>query len=749
MMKKTAGVLLLLVLAACKPDTGQDAPSGVTVTRAPGEATSFEPVVGGGTSGTNPLPWNRFFVTGFDPDDVQQSRRLAGYRANDFSFLLKISGHPIYGGKGQQVQSHPLTAARLDYAFSTGLTGAGQIVSLIDSGVRLTHEQFAGKTIYTSGDAPATGEFHGTAVASVMAGTGNRGGTIGFAPAADIHQGHLDYNAPVNWKRLGSHMTAAARLGAIVSNNSWGLDGSTVQNTDVAAYFQHTNRRPYVDGLRAFAKDGVIVFALQNDYAALSASLIAALPLGIKELESNWISVVNAIPTFDDDRIQSAVRISAACLETARFCMAANGQIKVATETHDSSYRIGVGASFAAPQVAGSIALLAEAFPDLSAAQLRDRLLATADNRFFVDENSPFVTFAPGITHSYNDEFGHGFLDLRSALLPIGQAVVPTANGQSIDLGTAAIVSGSATGDGLVQALSALTVVSTDQLYGGFVMSADVLAGRGSRIDPAATALTAAIHPAAAAARSSQNAAIRSGSNLAGHRGVWSDQTGAEILGSDAIALTLPDNNLGVSLLTGESTTGLSVHQTFDVAGGNLRLGIATMRTDGSIMGVSVPGTTGNIMSTTNAIHLDYASRLTTDTAMRFNAEMGLANGNGAGMVSDFSAVSYNRVSVAVERADVGRTGDLLALFARRPVGITRGSADMDLPVQFENGVTRFDSQTVSLAPVERQLDLGFEYSAPVSRNGNVTFGMMNSNNDGNTAGRRSLSGFIGYQFNF
>ncbi len=743
-MKRSLSLLLFVFLAACKSGDGSSDQSTVDVPRIP---RVTEPVSDGPTMGDNPFPWNRYFVTEFDQIKVQAIRASRGFVANNFSFNLRIAGHPTYGGQGKVVRSNPLAAARLDYALSTGLTGAGQVVSMIDSGIRLTHEQFAGKAIYSSSNPPPAGDFHGTAVASVMAGTGANGGTLGFAPAADIHQGYLDYSASVNWRTLGNHMRNAASYGAIVSNNSWGLADLTVQDRNPVTYFGHSSVKPYVDGLKAFANDGVIVFALQNDYHADSASLIAALPLGVPELEPSWITVINAVPEFDDNRILSAQRISTACLETARFCMAANGQIMVARETGDRDYEIGVGASFAAPQVAGSVALLAEAFPDLTAPQLRDRLLATADNGFF--DHTGWLTFAPGITHGYNSEFGHGFLDLRSALLPIGQAEVTMASGQSIDLGTAAIMSGPATGDGLARSLAALTVLSTDQLYGRFEVSADVLADADSRIDPAGKALAAAIHPDSAAGRSSLNAAIRSGSGLAGHRGAWSDPTAAALLGSAFIPLTAPDNAVGVAVLNGNGTSGLALHQTFDLAGGNLQVGLAAMRTDGSIMGVSVPHQTGEVSSSTNALQIEYASRIATNTALRLNAETGFARGDGAGMVNNFSTVSYNRIGLALEQADVGQSGDVLTMFVRRPLGITRGSAEMDLPMQFASGQTTFTTTDVSLAPVERQLDLGFEYSTPISRTGNVSLGMLHSTNDGNSLGRQAMSGFVGFQFTF
>ena len=746
-MNKLVSLVVFTVLAACKSgDGGSDLPASIITTQPPSNNQTTEPVTDGGTAGNNPFPWNRFFVTEFDQTKVQAVRDLPGFLANNLNFNLRLAGHPTFGGDGKRVRSNPLSAARLDYALSTGLTGVGQIVSMIDEGIRLSHEQFAGKTIYTSGSPSPSGDFHGTAVASVMAGAGVNGETLGFAPAADIHQGYLNFEASVTWTELGSHMRDAAALGAIVSNNSWGVP-STVRDQDVVAYFRSAQRRPYVDSLRSFATDGVIVFALQNDFFAESASVIAAMPLGVPELEANWISVVNAIPEFDDDRIHSAERLSAACLETARFCMTANGVVKVATATSDTGYEIGIGASFAAPQVAGSIALLAEAFPDLTASQLRDRLLATADNGFFV--HSGALTFAPGITHGYNEEFGHGFLDLRSALLPIGQAEVAMANGQSIDLGTSAITAGSATGDGLARALSAMTIQSTDQLYGSFTVSADVLADIGTRVEPAVTAMSVATNPNVAAERSALNTAIRTGTQLTGHRGAWADPTGADMLGGSFIPLGATDNGFGVAFLTGDGTTGVSLQQTFDLSSSNLQLGFATMRTDGSIMGVSVPSAMGEVTSLTNSLQIEFASKIATNTAIRFNAETGFANGGGAGMVSGFDTISYNRVGFAVERANISQDGDILTMFARRPLGITNGSAEIELPVQFSNGVTTFETNKVSLAPVERQFDIGFEYSTPISRNGNLSLGMLHSANDGNSLRRQAMSGFVGLQFSF
>ena len=72
------------------------------------------------------------------------------------------------------------------------------------------------------------------------------------------------------------------------------------------------------------------------------------------------------------------------------------------------------GTSFAAPQVAGAIALLLQAFPNLTAQQAVQILFSSADD-----------LGAPGIDPVY----GQGELDLAKAFQPMGPMSVPQANG--------------------------------------------------------------------------------------------------------------------------------------------------------------------------------------------------------------------------------------------------------------------------------------------------------------------------------
>ena len=77
--------------------------------------------------------------------------------------------------------------------------------------------------------------------------------------------------------------------------------------------------------------------------------------------------------------------------------------------------------------MSGAVALLSEAFPNHTPAQLQDRILASANNDFFTATGT--TSFINGITHGYNSEFGHGLLDLATALGPISTSsiLLPTA----------------------------------------------------------------------------------------------------------------------------------------------------------------------------------------------------------------------------------------------------------------------------------------------------------------------------------
>jgi subtilase-type serine protease len=728
-MRRSSAVFLplLMFLAACGPD-GEVSSRSATP---PGGGSLMPPgseIMAGPFRPTSPDPnaWARFFVTAFDEEKVASLRRTAAFAQHTIRIGMRIAGHPTYDTR-RTVEVNPLVEARIDYAHSVGLTGRGQVVSMLDSAPRVSHEQFAGKTIYTTGSGPEDG--HGTAVAALMAGTGGAGQAIGVAPRADLHFGVMDFDRGNSWTYLAGVMRDARALGAVVSNNSWSMPEVSVANTDLRAHFQHSTRIGYIRALREFTETGVVVFAAGNDYHAKSVSGMAGLPTAFPDLEGRWLAVVNAIPQYDAHRILSAERVSTACLEAARWCLAANGQARVASEQGDDRYRLGSGSSYAAPQVSGSIALLAEAFPTLTAGQLRDRLLASADNSFFA--HSGVVEFAPGIHHGYNEEFGHGFLDMRAALLPIGKHVMPVVSGGVRDADQVALISGAATGDAVARSLEAARVISLDWLHGTFETDARHLAATSAgRHDHGMMQARAASRGDVPIFSVPEAHALDGGLHL------------PEIAsGLGSLRVTLPNDDAEVS--------GLSVRQSLEAGPGELTIGLGVGVQSDGIMGLRVPSSDGHLSGRTASATLDYDFAVGSSGRLGFTSEFGVASGRAAGMVERIGGVRFNAFSLRYTIGDVAAKGDSLSLAASRPVALTSGQATMTLPVAMSDGSPVFQPMALGLAPTARQFDLAVEYSRPVGKHASLRLGALHSSNQGHRAGVRETSGVLGLSMRF
>ncbi len=198
------------------------------------------------------------------------------------------------------------------------------------------------------------------------------------------------------------------------------------------------NWQTYINALDTFQKTGVVVWALSNNSSFASGDISAALPYFEPRLAEAWIAVANGyFEVNGNGNITRAVRLSAQCGLAARFCLAGDGTALAAWNTSNLSYASGTGTSFVAPQVSGAVALLAEAFPDLTPAEWTQRLLASADNSWFAAQGVPIagtVDYGNGVTHAYSTEWGHGVLNIKAALSPIGTVAV--LNGATVTTAT-------------------------------------------------------------------------------------------------------------------------------------------------------------------------------------------------------------------------------------------------------------------------------------------------------------------------
>lgn len=677
---------------------------------------------GGGGGGPAPVPGGSGTLSSFFVSDWSVFQTAAANLRNSAEYQLQFKRWFYDENRNGRVdpledtfESFPLVSSRIDYAHAAGLTGKDQVIAIVDYDFLSTHEAIAGRVI--AGGGGTTEDDHGTAVASVAA--GDSATMTGVAPEARLVLGRYTSTAT---------MAAATRLaiteGAVAQNNSWGY-ALPVTTNSLNTVFSGTNGQAYLQALDDYAAQGVVVFAASN--TGTGATIMEALPALRSTLEAGWLAVVSAVPTFNDTRILSADLQSAPCAEAARWCLVADGSWTAATvnfadlgDTND--YAFTIGTSFATPMVTGAMALLAEAFPDLTPHQLRVRLLASADDGFFTADQS--VELAEGFVKGYSSTWGHGFLDLRAALSPIGQTRMALDSGATVTTDQPLIATGGGYGDAVSRALAMHKVLVTDDLGGDFSMPGDALVARS-----AARAVAPKLMAAA----------------LSGTGGA------SDLLSSYAaprLNLGLGDGDMRLSVMGtpgrgADAEFGLSLARAFDLGAARLDLGLSVARDQGTLAGLTADG------SDLVSLDLGLTAPLGDDGFLRLSGQMGLAQPRGTGAFADVTSSRFDSLSLDIGRTDAFRSGDRLSLSLALPVAMTSGRAALNLPMARADGSMRFDRVAFDLAPEARQMDLSVSYDMPVGRNATLTLGATHAMNHGHVAGARDTGGILALRIRF
>lgn len=618
---------------------------------------------------------------------------------------------------GVDLNSNPLESTGVHYAHAAGLTGAGETIAISDNGFLSTHEVFAGKTV-TVGSGVSAAD-HGTTVASIAA--GNSASMIGVAPGADLILGDWSIT------NMTATANAAATAGAVAYNNSWGYPGYEPTSLYYNAVFSGTAGTAYLNALKNYAQDGIVVFAIDNDETITSVGLMAGLPVLEPDLEESWIAVVNGIPTMSGDDIVAAQRISGACLEAAAWCMASDGTWIGATSSSNSSYSpsFGTGTSFAAPTIAGALALLAEAFPTMTHQELRVRLFASADNDFTGFTSAGTVELVPGFEHDYSTEWGHGFLDVAAALLPIGQSVVTTGSGVSFSPEEPMVLTGGASGDAVSRALEDVNVISTDTLAAEFSVNA------------AALVIDTPIGP------------LFSNSDVERFKGVETTSLGSAAFFGDGQDIPMPWGESDVSFAvyrgvqSGSETFGFGASKRFELNNAVLEVGTAFGDDTGSMLSDWTGGTDASIVSASMALSTELSN------LSALTVELGYAAGRESSSLGQSSDVLMNSASLSLTRRNAFARNDSFKVSLSLPAAVTNGSTSLDLPVRSDSGGVTFQSIPIDLAPEKREMRLALTYERPLSRYSSLGLSIAHAQNRGNIAGNRETGLMVSFNRRF
>ena len=240
--------------------------------------------------------------------------------------------------------------------------GAGVLVAVIDSGVDASHPQLAGAVVggIDALDAGGDGRIdcvgHGTAVASIVAGRARPGvGFRGVAPAATILPVRVSERvddetggraAPL--ADVAAAVRRAADRGARVINLSLTTDRDDPALRDAVRY--------------ARSRDALVVAAAGNRYEAGN-------PLPFPAAYEGVVGVGGAQP--DGSRVPTS--------QTGPQVDLVAPGADITAAARGGGYARYAGTSFAAAFVAGTAALVRQYQPALTADQVAERLVATAD----------------------------------------------------------------------------------------------------------------------------------------------------------------------------------------------------------------------------------------------------------------------------------------------------------------------------------------------------------------------------------
>ena len=332
-------------------------------------------------------------------------------------------------------------------AWAGGTTGAGVTIGIIDSGIDTANPEFAGRISPASRDVAGSrglinaDSSHGTNVALVAAAARDNTGIVGIAFDATIAMFRAD--------TLGTCATVVAsdpKSGCTFSDTSIAAGvnaavaaGAKVINLSLGGSPPNSQLRNAV--ANAAANGVVLIISAGNDGDSTDAAVDPNNPdpfaAGLRVAGNGNVIIAgsvdanNAISAFSNKAGSEAAWFLSARGERV-CCVYENGVLKVVTNADGTrSAFVFSGTSFAAPQIAGAAALLRQAFPNLTAVQVVDLLLRSAND---------------GGTAGTDPIYGRGILNIAKAFAPQGTTSLAGST-VAIPLGDTTVVTSAPMGD--------------------------------------------------------------------------------------------------------------------------------------------------------------------------------------------------------------------------------------------------------------------------------------------------------------
>ncbi|MDP6643352.1 MAG: S8 family serine peptidase, partial [Rhodospirillales bacterium] len=295
-------------------------------------------------------------------------------------------------------------------------TGQGVVVGIVDTGIDYYHSDLAPNyrtdLDYDSADgdndsyASTTDDNHGTAVAGVIAAAVGGGDAVGVAPGADItgYRVSFEYGTDAQFETQLRNMANVD-----VANNSWGFTG----------FFEDNLRGSYASFGNALS------YAASTGRGGLGTNIVFAAGNGWDYGEDvNYHGMQNSRHTIAVGGIEIDGDISSFSTPGAAVLVSGPATNVYTTDVSGGSgYEAGDyvsinGTSFAAPAVAGVVALMLEANPDLGYRDVQE-ILAYSSKNPRTSTSGWQTTGADdwnGGGLKFSHDYGYGLVDAHAAV---------------------------------------------------------------------------------------------------------------------------------------------------------------------------------------------------------------------------------------------------------------------------------------------------------------------------------------------
>jgi hypothetical protein len=635
--------------------------------------------------------------------------------------------------------SWPVARIGAQSAWTLGTRGEGVVVALLDSGVRATHLEFAGRLLRgwdATGATSLVGSDsmgHGTHVAGLIAAARDGVGIAGIAPGASI--------LPVRVFSDGAASDAV--LSAAIR---WAAARSGILNLSLASSSPIAG-----SAVREAVASGALVVVAAGNRGAANPDWPARFARESWAHGPSVAGAVIAVGAVDaDNRI--AVFSNRAGDTAAWFLVAPGVALMSASAEGDAAYDRQSGTSMAAPAVSGAAALLQSRWPRLGGREVAAILLATARD-----------LGTPGTDPVY----GRGLLDVEAAMRPFG-AMTAIGPGGEHPLAASGLLTSPATVS-LAQATarSGLPAIVLDAYRRDFTadLSSRIVAPLPMAVQRAIDGLDRRMARSERVLSGDLRLAMQPGESfsITGRDAIGDYAFGAGArarewfgvaAGLDVAALANPyaalaprgvlvgrglslgETTLKAGLLGGSdsATSGIGwtwVSATTTVLEATQRLadGVSASATwsraveQGSWLGAIGTGAFASVDPVrTDAIQLGATARLAAGWTLAGTRAWGRTPGHqGAGLVGGVGTATSDAASIALVREHAMLPGDTLSLSVSQPMRTRSGEARVVVQTGFDaDGGAVFGTTPFSLVPDGRERTAELGWRAAVGRDASV-----------------------------